>query len=224
MFAYTGEGQKGDMTFARGNRAIRDHMANGRDLLLFEAMKPKGLYRFVGCFGFAGWKVKPEDSKGKRRNSIVFELARVDDVQPTSSIEPIEAEPKNKSLQAFRAMALEAAATPTAPSKETQRTFCIRSARVKVYVLKRVNGFCEACKKPAPFLKKDGSLYLEPHHIKRVSDGGPDHPKSVGAVCPTCHRLIHHGDEGMKLNSELERYVLKIEQDLEDSSHAPFSS
>jgi 5-methylcytosine-specific restriction protein A len=34
VFAYTGEGQKGDMTFVRGNRAIRDHMADGRDLLL----------------------------------------------------------------------------------------------------------------------------------------------------------------------------------------------
>jgi len=56
-----------------------------------------------------------------------------------------------------------------------------------------------------------------PHHIKRVADGGPDHPKSVGAVCPTCHRLIHHGEGGAKLNAELEQYVFEIEkaQDLE---------
>jgi 5-methylcytosine-specific restriction protein A len=218
VFAYTGEGQKGDMTFARGNRAIRDHMANGRDLLLFEAMKPKGQYRFVGCFGFAGWEVRSQDGKGKQRSSIVFELARIGDVQPIESMEPNEPEPGNKSLQDFRALALEAAAMPTAPSKETQRTYYIRSARVKAYVLKRADGVCEACKKPAPFTRKDGSPYLEPHHIKRVADGGPDHPKSVGAVCPTCHRLIHHGDEGTKLNAELEKYVQEIEEAHEDAS------
>jgi len=27
-FAYTGEGQQGDMQFVRGNRAVRDHVAN----------------------------------------------------------------------------------------------------------------------------------------------------------------------------------------------------
>ncbi len=50
IFAYTGEGQRGDMEFVRGNRAIRDHITDGRDLLLFEASRTKGLYRFVGCF------------------------------------------------------------------------------------------------------------------------------------------------------------------------------
>jgi len=83
---------------------------------------------------------------------------------------------------------------------------------VKAYVLKRANGHCEACKKAAPFVRKDGSPYLEPHHIKRVADGGPDHPRSVGAVCPTCHRFIHHGEGGSKLNVELEQCVMEIEQ------------
>src|SRR5450759_1415494 len=32
-FAYTGEGQIGDMAFVRGNLAIRDHINDGRDLL-----------------------------------------------------------------------------------------------------------------------------------------------------------------------------------------------
>jgi 5-methylcytosine-specific restriction enzyme A len=31
LFAYTGEGQRGDMAFVRGNRAIRDHVAGGKD-------------------------------------------------------------------------------------------------------------------------------------------------------------------------------------------------
>lgn len=45
--------------------------------------------------------------------------------------------------------------------------------------------------KAAPFQRKDGTPYLEPHHIQRLADEGPDHPKWVGAVCPSCHREIH---------------------------------
>jgi hypothetical protein len=88
----------------------------------------------------------------------------------------------------------------------------------KAYVLKRANGHCEACKKAAPFLRKDGTPYLEPHHIKRVADGGPDHPRFVGAVCPTCHRIIHHGEGGVKLNAELEQYVLDLEKTQDTST------
>jgi 5-methylcytosine-specific restriction protein A len=48
IFAYTGEGQVGDIEFVRGNLAIRDHIKNGRDLLLFEALSSPGNYRFQG--------------------------------------------------------------------------------------------------------------------------------------------------------------------------------
>jgi 5-methylcytosine-specific restriction protein A len=33
---YTGEGQVGDMEMVRGNRAIRDHVTDGKQLHLFE--------------------------------------------------------------------------------------------------------------------------------------------------------------------------------------------
>src|ERR1035438_6012023 len=38
VFLYTGEGQTGDMEFVKGNKAIRDHAADGKDLLLFDAL------------------------------------------------------------------------------------------------------------------------------------------------------------------------------------------
>jgi 5-methylcytosine-specific restriction protein A len=38
VYLYTGEGQVGDMEFVRGNKAIRDHSANSKDMLLFEAL------------------------------------------------------------------------------------------------------------------------------------------------------------------------------------------
>src|SRR3954447_4278239 len=38
-FRYFGEGQVGDMKWERGNTAIRDHAADGKELLLFEVDK-----------------------------------------------------------------------------------------------------------------------------------------------------------------------------------------
>lgn len=38
LFLYTGEGREGDMRFASGNKAIRDHSINGKDIYLFEAL------------------------------------------------------------------------------------------------------------------------------------------------------------------------------------------
>lgn len=35
LFLYTGEGQKGDMNFVRGNLAINNHIRNGKDIYLF---------------------------------------------------------------------------------------------------------------------------------------------------------------------------------------------
>src|SRR5438128_10607261 len=36
VFHYTGEGQRGDMRFERGNRALRDHLQNGERVFLFK--------------------------------------------------------------------------------------------------------------------------------------------------------------------------------------------
>lgn len=38
VFLYTGEGQVEDQQFTHGNRAIRDHAKDGKDLHLFESL------------------------------------------------------------------------------------------------------------------------------------------------------------------------------------------
>ncbi len=76
-FFYTGEGQIGDMTFSRGNKAIRDHLADGKDIHVFEQTS-KGYVRYLGqmiCTAFHH-KQAP-DTVGKMRQAIVFELQPV---------------------------------------------------------------------------------------------------------------------------------------------------
>lgn len=54
MFLYTGEGQRGDMTFVRGHRAVRDHVEDGKDLHLFRYVH-RGYVEYLGkmiCTGY----------------------------------------------------------------------------------------------------------------------------------------------------------------------------
>ena len=77
-----------------------------------------------------------------------------------------------------------------------------RNPDVIVEVLKRANGICEHCKKPAPFLRaKDGSPYLEIHHWTHLSEGGEDTIENAAALCPNCHRELHFGQNtgGLKI-------------------------
>lgn len=80
------------------------------------------------------------------------------------------------------------------PSKiNVQTTVFKRNPDVIAEVLLKANGICEACKQEAPFLRKDGSPYLEIHHIKPLSKGGKDTVGNAQALCPNCHRKAHFG-------------------------------
>jgi 5-methylcytosine-specific restriction enzyme A len=69
-----------------------------------------------------------------------------------------------------------------------------RNPDVVVEALLRAAGHCERCGNPAPFRRKsDGTPYLEVHHKKSLSAGGEDTLQNVLALCPNCHREIHHG-------------------------------
>jgi 5-methylcytosine-specific restriction endonuclease McrA len=52
---------------------------------------------------------------------------------------------------------------------------------------------------------------LEPHHVTRVSDGGPDHAAHVIALCPNCHRRVHHGADGKQFNKRLMKRLTALE-------------
>ena len=207
VFLYTGEGQVGDMEFRVGNRAVRDHAVEGKDLHLFESLgKSKG-YRYLGEFACSTWELrKGLDKYGDLRRVIVFHL-----LKPESE-ELAYTAAGSSTLDQLRQHALEAATKAENKNpKEAKAIYYKRSAAVRAYVLSRADGICEACGKKAPFQRSDGTPYLEPHHTRRVSDGGPDHPRWVGAICPNCHREVHYGANGAKKNQDLQRYLSKLE-------------
>lgn len=198
-FEYYGEGQIGDMTFDAGNRAVRDHSANGESLLLFRKT-PEGL-RFVDEMVYDGHQIRrAPDRTGAERNAIVFELRPLEAVVETVDAQSHVGAPA--ALEALHLRALQAAGTVT-PTVAGPRTVYERSRAVREWVLARAGENCEGCEAPAPFRRPDGSPYLEPHHIRRVSDGGPDDPAFVIALCPTCHRRVHAGIDGAAYNETL---------------------
>jgi 5-methylcytosine-specific restriction protein A len=208
VFEYFGEGQIGDMVLQRGNLAIASHVADGKSLLLFR--KSKDGLRFIGEMVYEKHHIEREpDREDKQRDAIVFELrplsAIVEATEETADDEP------PKTLEELRALARAAAGIVPPTKTAGLRNIYQRSRDVRNYVLARAAGHCEGCKSPAPFLRKDGTVYLEPHHIRRVSDGGPDDPSFVIALCPNCHRRVHAGVDGEGYNSNLLLAMTAIE-------------
>lgn len=213
VFHYYGEGQEGPMQFKGGNRAIRDHAETGRDLLLFEQER-KGYVRYRGAYSCAGYELKDgvPDVMGKTRRAIVFQLVRDAALSEAGSADEVDGlEAKGEaSLATLREAALESPAESSS-GKVSKRKVYRRSAALKRYVLARSGGVCEGCGEGAPFNTKAGTPYLEPHHVRRLSDGGPDHPAWVIALCPNCHARVHRGEDGDAYNQLLIKKLPELE-------------
>ena len=204
VFCYFGEGQTGDMTFRAGNKAIRDHAANGKDLLVFQ-MLGRGRGKYLGPFVCESWENLPApDRADAMRQAIVFHLVPQLEQQPPEPAQPLAP----MDLASLRSKAIAAGSSaPNRSAKETRHSYHERSELVRAYVLQRADGVCESCGQSAPFCKPDGTPFLEAHHIRRLTDGGPDDIHFMGAVCPNCHRAMHYGADREALNAELQRAV-----------------
>jgi 5-methylcytosine-specific restriction protein A len=221
-YRYFGEGQTGNMTMTRGNLAILDHAKNGKTLHLFHSVGG-GFVRYLGEMTCAGSETVSgiPDAKGGLRNAIVFHLLPDSDLQRNLDAEK-PADSKGTSvprgwyweapLSELRSAALQGPPRNSSPSV-AKRNLYHRSESVKVYVQRRSLGNCEGCGNKAPFLTKSGRPYLEPHHTQRLSDGGPDNPRCVVAVCPTCHRRAHYSEDAETYNAKLKDIANKLESD-----------
>jgi len=211
MYLYTGVGKRGDMSFNRGNAAILEHAADGKNIYLFEN-NGNGYVRYVGemvCIGFR--EVRGSDIDGNERRVIVFELGSGDSLNRSFDHDDEYEKMWRESMQKLRKRATTPYVSKKSPS-ERKALAKVRSRAIRVYVLRRANGVCEACGKNSPFRTSAGRPYLEPHHIRRGCDGGPDDPVWVIGLCPSCHRRAHHSEDKSEFNQRLERIVERKER------------
>ena len=84
-----------------------------------------------------------------------------------------------------------------APRRGTSRMEYVRNPYVVAAALLRAGERCEVpdCAREL-FLRHDGTPYLEVHHLVPLSKGGADTLSNVAALCPSCHREMHHGARG----------------------------
>ena len=124
----------------------------------------------------------------------------------------VKAEADSLSLKELRQRAISSSESSTKASIRTATTNVReRSADVKEYVLRRADGRCEYSDEPAPFLRRDGTPYLEVHHVDMLAEGGADGIHQCVAIIPQIHREIHYGRKGKAINDELKRYLQRAE-------------
>ncbi len=210
MFFYTGEGQQGDMQFVRGNRAIRDHVDEGKDLHLFHDVE-RGIVRYEGQMVYSGHEYRnAPDADGQEREVIVVKLLPIERMREENQDKEGK-ELTRQSLEELRALA-KGEGSPSPVSSKSTIHVVHRSQAIKTYVRKRAGGTCEACNDEAPFETSSGEPYIEVHHIRRLSDGGPDLPEWVIGLCPNCHARAHYSVDKSQFNASFREIVMQKEK------------
>jgi len=157
-----------------------------RDVPIYVFIKDGKICTLNGIYEYEDYFVEEDDKKW-------FKLSKINsvDIGKPMTKEEFEKETYKKAISPEEIDDL-------ADEKPTKITTVVtefkRNPKVLAKVLKRADGICELCNKPAPFLRKtDNTPYLETHHIKPLSEGGLDNIDNVVAVCPNCHAEQHYG-------------------------------
>lgn len=87
-----------------------------------------------------------------------------------------------------------------------------RNAAVVSGAVARADGRCEMpdCSRDL-FRRRDGTTFLEVHHITPLAEGGEDTMANAAALCPTCHRELHYGQNKMEMREKLKAEILRKE-------------
>ena len=212
IFLFSGIGRYGDMTFSRGNKALRDHIQDGKDVYLFEYIDP-GIVRFVDQMLCIGYELRvSQDAENKLRRAIVFRLVSLRAFSPDiHEDDAILAAFDDMAFEELRQLAIEANEEPDL-TVHPHRPAAYPGAALRAYIHRRASGFCEGCNEEAPFYTDSDRPYLEVHYIRRPSDVGAEHPVWAAALCPNCHRRAHAAHDSDAFNAELHESIRQKEK------------
>lgn len=173
-FFYTGEGQVGDMSYDRGNKALAEHQEDGRELHVFEK-NTNGLVTYLGQYVYEDkvWKTLP-DKNGNNRRAIQFKLRPIEEVTVDTEVALPEGNQNPKRTKT----------TSTSPQRNENL----------VRKMKRLyDDTCQLCGDRR--LQGDDIGYSYVHHIKPLAKehSGPDVPENVIVLCPNHHDDFDNG-------------------------------
>ena len=138
------------------------------------------------------------------------ELGRLKDETEEPTLDFDEYQSRARTL--FFEANLERPVGTTRPMRATSNsTVFRRDPKVKAWAMKRANGLCESCGDPAPFEDEQGVPFLEVHHLIPLANGGSDTTENTAAVCPNCHRALHHASNRVGMTARIVGLVLEKE-------------
>lgn len=111
--------------------------------------------------------------------------------------EAVEKARTEEAIDHFRKLDLNVLARRSKKSKENSvvigtSKYYSRDPNIAAFVMECAKGACQLCAEKSPFVRRSGKPFFESHHVVRRADGGPDWYDNVVALCPNCHRKVHH--------------------------------
>jgi 5-methylcytosine-specific restriction protein A len=89
----------------------------------------------------------------------------------------------------------------------------VRSARVRIAVLRRSEGRCEYCDAHLDDVTDQGHPILEVDHVTDLALHGGDRPENMIAICPNCHALKTRGRKREELRAKFREVVRQRHED-----------
>ena len=218
---YFGQGTKGDQDLS--NPANSKLASQQRSVLLFTTREPTAreiatqggygkLFGYRGLFNIADHEFHVPTTGIRAGNRLIrFLLVPTGEDEVTENIESVM--PHGLGPVALQQW-LRVATSQPVPVGLALVQYHQRCAQIRSYARLRAGGTCEGCGAKAPFVSEDGSPFLEVHHLVRLADDGPDTPENVAALCPNCHRRVHHGSDRHAFNAGIAKSILAIEAGL----------
>lgn len=192
---YTGEGTEGDMTFDHGNKAIRDHRDDRRELCLFETIGD-GRVRYVNQYECVDWfREELPDSTGGMRDAIRFELSPVDSTGISHS-DGLESDVRasNSDSDIITGDDIELPdGSETTERRPTTGSDIIRNEELVRKLKALYNHTCQICGDRR--LKGTSTGFSHVHHLMPLGEphSGPDIPENTVVVCPNHHEDFENG-------------------------------
>lgn len=170
-----------------------------RNSLSYDVVVGGGLYPPKAISSIAHWlatgrKVPSDDFAGAKDGKWHARLRalgfRIQD-KDGNDLFDLEVAACLKMTRAERLAAIEkeAGTRPGHVLAQVRRYF--RSPCVVAERLRLSEGYCDECRKPSPFTRRNGLPGLEVHHVVPLAEEGADTVENTRALCPNCHSEIH---------------------------------
>lgn len=199
---YTGMGTKGNQSFYfMQNKTLYYSDSNNVAVHLFEVFTDKQ-YTYIGKVALAEKPFLEEqpDSEDNIRKVCIFPVKVID-----NKIPPIEKKILEKNIASKRRrikrldnktlLKLAERGSRTPETRNVNTVQYVRNESVAELAKRIAKGVCQLCGEITSFNDKDGSPYLETHHIDWLSEGGSDTIENTAALCPNCHAKMHVVDD-----------------------------